>query len=114
MALIHLDPARYRGVVIGTLTERPAHTDVPQNTVFMAVDEHAIYVNQDGWSKVADLTGAIPWDQILNKPAAFPPEIHDLEDGHSGYLSIRRMRGHDMWDPEHLLTGLQAQVIGMI
>lgn len=114
MALLYLDPARYRGVIIGNLSERPETTEVPRNTVFIAVDEYAIYANRGQWIKVADLTGAIPWDQILNKPATFPPSLHDLENAHTGYLSINRIRGHDMWNVEHLLTALQAQVIGEI
>lgn len=110
-----VDPKRYGQIAWGSESEMPDAAFVAPGQCYIALDTRAIYLARDGeWVKVADLTAALDWGEILNKPTSFPPSAHDLEAVHTGTLSITRIRGHDQYDRAHLANALMAMVIGNI
>lgn len=115
MANPFVDPKRYGGFAVGPIGARPHESTVPDQFVYFASNTREVWANMNAtWVKVADLTGAIPWADILNKPVAFPPEEHGMETLHTGTLSIQRVRGHDQHEPAHLRSALMAMVTGKI
>lgn len=115
MAGPFVDPKRYGGYAVGPIGMRPHESAVPDEFIYFASDTRQVWANLDAtWVKIADLTGAIPWEDILNKPETFPPSEHDLETFHTGSLSIQRIRGHDQHDAAHLRNALMAMVVGKI
>ena len=110
-----VDPRRYGHIMWGPLDARPNADHVPTGQVYAATDVRKIYLAYNGeWLEIADLTAALEWDEILNKPNAFPPVPHDLEGAHTGTLLISRIRGHDQLEPSHLRAALMGMVIGQI
>ena len=96
------DPKRYGRISVGAIDSRPAAETVAEGSVWTATDAREIDVVKDGeWVKAADLTSGIDWDDLLNKPSVFPPEIHDLDSAHSGVLPIDRVSGHDFYARGH-------------
>ena len=113
--MAHVDPKRYGHIAFGPIAARPNSLNVGEGQCYASTDTYAIFMCLSGsWVKIADLTAGIEWDALINRPSAFPPDVHDLEEAHKGSLGIDKVRGHDQYDQAHIRNALMAMVVGEI